>query len=82
MQLSFNYTFEFAGDEVFCCYTIPYTYSEMQKHLDQIHMLSLKESKTQILRMDSIGKSIGGLNIPIIKISSKKFLPVVMIIGR
>ena len=29
MQLSFNYTFEYAGDEVFCCYTIPYTYTEM-----------------------------------------------------
>jgi len=36
MQLSFNYTFEKGGDEVFCCYTIPYTFSDMNLHLEKI----------------------------------------------
>jgi len=34
MQLSFSYTFDYASDEIFCCYTIPYTYTEMQAHLN------------------------------------------------
>jgi hypothetical protein len=42
MQLSFDFTFEFAGDEVFCCYTVPYTYSEMQAYLDEIKFLAKK----------------------------------------
>ena len=42
MQLSFEFTFEFPSDEVFCCYTVPYTYSEMQAHLDEIKFLVKK----------------------------------------
>ena len=54
MQLSFLYNFEQGGDEVFCCYTIPYSYTDMQLHLEHI-----KKSKNA--KVESIGQSIGGL---------------------
>ena len=40
MQLSFNFTFMIGGDEVFCCYTVPYTYTEMLYHLKEIKLLN------------------------------------------
>jgi len=36
MQLSFEYTFTRPGDQVFCCYTVPYSYSDMMSHLSHI----------------------------------------------
>ena len=83
MQLSFNFEFEYDGDEVFCCYTIPYSYSDLQSHLNDLRLLANKTS-TKFLRLDSIGKSIGGLPIPILRISnpSESAKPVIMIIGR
>ena len=77
MQLSFSYTFDYASDEIFCCYTIPYTYTEMQAHLNQLYLM-----KNEVVRIESVGKSIGGLVIPLVKISTKPNLPVVMLIGR
>jgi hypothetical protein len=40
MQLSFNFTFMIGGDEVFCCYTVPYTYTEVMVHLKEIKLLN------------------------------------------
>jgi hypothetical protein len=77
MQLSFSYNFKHGGDEVFCCYTIPYSYTEMQVHINQLKMM-----KDEVIKVDSVGKSIGGLNIPVLKFSSKPNLPIIMIIGR
>jgi hypothetical protein len=39
MQLSFDFTFREGGDEVFCCYTIPYSYSEMLIHINELKLL-------------------------------------------
>ena len=33
MQLSFTYTFAKPYDEIFCAYTLPYTYSTLMAHL-------------------------------------------------
>ena len=98
MQLSFSFTFAHGGDEVFCSYTVPYTYSEMTSHMESIRTAAERQCKNkykvddlfyaekQFVHFGSIGKSMGGMHIPIIKITNpssgdiKK--PVVMIIGR
>ena len=41
--LSFDYRFEHYDDEVFFAYTIPYGYTQMQRHL--VALSSLKELK-------------------------------------
>ena len=83
MQLTFNFNFEYGGDELFCCYTIPYSYHDLQSHINDLRLLSNKTA-TKFLRFESIGKSIGGLPIPILRISHSHTTtkPVIMIIGR
>jgi hypothetical protein len=44
MQLSFNYIFENLNDEVFCAFTVPYSYSTLQSHLKHLKALSSKLS--------------------------------------
>lgn len=39
MQLSFRYNFEHVNDEVFCAYTVPYTYSQLTLHIKQLKTL-------------------------------------------
>jgi len=39
-QLSFEYTFAYPNDQVFCCYTVPYSYSDMMSHLGHLRKLS------------------------------------------
>lgn len=31
--MSFDFKFDFEQDEVFCAYTIPYSYTQMQSHI-------------------------------------------------
>ena len=72
----------------------------MTAHMESLRILAERQSKSEIkltyvfvadkqfVRFGSIGKSIGGMHIPIIKISNAtetgrfKQKPVVMIIGR
>lgn len=35
--LSFDYKFEFCDDEVFFAYTLPYSYTSMQRHIIAIN---------------------------------------------
>ena len=72
-QLSFSYTFDHPDDEVTCSYTVPYTYTEVQHHMTKI---------SNHLPITNIGKSLGNLNIPIVRISNAKNLPVIIVIGR
>jgi hypothetical protein len=84
MQLSFTFNFEYTADEIFCCYTIPYSYSDMQAHLNELRLLS-RERELDFIKLSCIGKSIGGLSIPILRISTCDTVsnkPVIMIIGR
>jgi len=78
------------GDEVFCCYTVPYTYSEVLAHIDELRKLH-DESAFKFIRFESIGYSLSGINMPILKISNQspekiepeyKPKPVIFIIGR
>ncbi len=79
MQLSFCYTFEEINDEVFCAYTVPYTYSAVLAHLKQLKLLS-----TGIAKHTNLGSSLGGINIPLLKISNNfcDLKPIIVIIGR
>ena len=43
--MSFDYTFQFCNDEVFCAYTVPYTYSQMQLHIKMVKQLSDESRK-------------------------------------
>ena len=81
MQLSFTFNFEYGGDEIFCCYTIPYSYSDMQAHLNELRVLS-RSTEKDFIKLSCIGKSIGGLSVPIVRISSGMDKPVIMVIGR
>ena len=72
--LSFEYKFEHADDEVFFSTTIPYTYSNMQRHLLALNQLKeLKDNK--MFEITSIGKSNGKLDMPLVKIRSPKITP-------
>lgn len=69
MQLSFDFQFMIGGDEVFCCYTVPYTYSECLAHLEELKKVH-SASPFKFLRFGTIGRSIAGFDIPIVKISN------------
>ena len=92
--MSFEYKFEFSDDEVFFSYTLPYTYTMMQRPL--LALNQLKEVKEhRMFEVCSIGRSNGHLDMPLIKIKSgrppthsvpyhheKEEKPVIFIIGR
>ena len=40
MQLSFEFNFRYGGDEVLCCYTVPYTYTELTSHINELKALT------------------------------------------
>ena len=81
-SLSFDFQFMIGGDEVFCCYTVPYTYSEVLAHLEEVRRLHAASRKYSLLttmvcclafkfiRFRSIGKSISGIDMPLLKISN------------
>ena len=69
MTLSFTYTFQIKDDEVYCAYTLPYAYSQMQAHLKQLKLLAA-DYPYQIVKFESFGTSLGNLDIPILKIQN------------
>lgn len=88
MQLSFCFRFPKKDDEVFCAYTLPYTYSALQAHLKHLKLLA-SDYPYEFIRFESFGTSLGQIDIPIIKISNKNLetdsydeKPVIVIIGR
>lgn len=83
MQLSFEFNFRYGGDEVLCCYTVPYTFTELQAHINELKALTKFERKYRysppnpsffaeykIIRFESIGQSLGGVDIPLLRISN------------
>jgi murein tripeptide amidase MpaA len=88
MTLSFTYTFQKENDEVFCAYTVPYSYSSLLTHLKQLKLLVNKE-KFDFIRFESLGLSLGGIDVPLLKISNKNDdtevyddKPIIVVIGR
>ena len=67
--MGFDYCFEYSGDEVYCAYTIPYTYTQLQSHIRQIKDVS-EHSPLQFIKFGSIGKSNAGIDIPFMKITN------------
>jgi hypothetical protein len=88
MTLSFTYTFKVENDEVFCAYTVPYSYSVLQTHLKHLKLLANKE-RFDFIRFESLGLSLGGIEVPLLKISNKNEdtevyddKPIIVVIGR
>ena len=92
--MPFDFEFTEGGDEVFCCYTVPYCYTEIMIHINELKFLN-KFSEYKLIRFESIGYSLGGLDIPLLKISNPESFqdpsrssifprnkPVILIIGR
>jgi len=67
--MGFDFCFEHPGDEVYCAYTIPYTYTQLQSHIRQIKDVA-ETSPFQFIKVSSIGKSNGGIDIPVLKITN------------
>jgi hypothetical protein len=74
MQLSFDFKFSEGDDEVFCCYTVPYTYSKLMKHLKAVKLSTSYILECKIAKLITIGKSLGGINIPLLKITSPEVI--------
>ena len=68
--MSFEYTFMYAGDEVYCAYTVPYTYTQMLTHIKHLKLLS-DDSHYKLIRFDSLGSSNGNIDIPLLKITNR-----------
>ena len=64
--LSFEYEFVYENDEVFFAYCVPYTYSLL---CYEIEMVKQKANKLNILEVDTLGVSLLGVNIPLLKIT-------------
>lgn len=83
--MSFDYKFEYGGDEVFVAYTVPYTYTQMQSHFRQIREVA-ETSPFQFIKFSTIGKSNGGVDLPLLKITNqdkkKTNKPIIVILGR
>ena len=84
-MLTFDYTFEYTNDEVYVACTIPYTYSQIQTHIDFLKVLN-NEISYNLFKIESAGKSRGNIDIPVIKITgekkSKKQKPIIVVISR
>ena len=84
--MSFDFKFNYEADEVFVAYTIPYTYTQMQMHLRQIRDVA-EMSPFQFVKFSSIGKSNGGVDLPLVKITNQDkkknpSKPTIVIVGR
>lgn len=86
--MSFDYKFETGNDDVYFSYTVPYSYSQLLSHLRQVKELAESQS-SKLITFSSIGRSNGGFDIPLIKITSPDSdgnvrinKPTVLIIGR
>ena len=66
--LTFDYLFDYANDEVYVACIVPYTYSQIQTHIDFLKGLD-DELRLNLFSVESAGKSRGGVNVPIIKIT-------------
>lgn len=82
-QLSFGLDFEYADDTLYVAYCIPYTYSQL---LNDIHELERKCAKSRVLEVGTNGRSLMGLDIPLLKITdpntSDKGKRVLLVTGR
>lgn len=63
-KLSFTYQFKYEEDLVFFAYSIPYTHTEMMKDL-----LSLEPQYNQIMRVNTLCKTLAGNICPIVTIT-------------
>lgn len=63
--LSFVYTFEYEGDEVFFAHCYPYTYTDLQRYIASVRIRS-----ADILRVDSLCQSIAGNDCPILTLTN------------
>eukprot|EP00826_Nyctotherus_ovalis_P022204 TRINITY_DN17284_c0_g1_i3.p1 TRINITY_DN17284_c0_g1~~TRINITY_DN17284_c0_g1_i3.p1 ORF type:complete len:210 (+),score=36.90 TRINITY_DN17284_c0_g1_i3:69-698(+) len=68
--LSFEYSFDYADDEVFFAYSVPYTYTDMNKLLREIKNI---RNVGEFMREGVLCKSLGGISIPILTITAVSY---------
>ncbi|CDW85188.1 zinc carboxypeptidase family protein [Stylonychia lemnae] len=70
-QLTFTYQFEYPQDEVMFAYSLPYSYSLLQQHIEQYKEIQRQVYKNEDAIFDStlLCKSLSGLSIPLITIT-------------
>lgn len=39
-QFSFTFDFKYAGDQVYCAFSVPYTYTKLKSHIKQLKLLA------------------------------------------
>ena len=62
-SLSFSYTFRFTGEKAFFAYSVPYPYSYLLKTISDL-------SRSSFVHKDIIGRSLSGVEIPILTITN------------
>lgn len=75
--LELEYEFEYQEDEVFFAYCVPYTFSRL--------LLQLKQLPTQYTIQGVLGKSLAGIDIPVLQITdfnSQREKKNILITGR
>ncbi len=68
-QLQFKYNFTKPNTDVYFAYGIPYTYSQMEAFMSEI-----TSTHKDIVRCEKLCESLGGLNLPLLTISSPEFI--------
>jgi hypothetical protein len=94
-SLSFDFKFQHPNDTVYVAYTVPYTYSAILTHIKHLKLLASQKCKgnsvtileSDFISFESLGSSLGGLDIPLLKIRNivedrLDERPIVVIIAR
>lgn len=94
--MSFDFKFQHPNDTVYVAYTVPYSYSAILTHIKHLKLLANQKCKEILLTIflesdfisfESLGLSLGGLDIPLLKIRNiledrPEERPIVVIIAR
>ncbi|CDW76600.1 UNKNOWN [Stylonychia lemnae] len=73
-QVSFEHDFQYENDKVQFSYSVPYSYSRLYNFLKTInreHHLQIPETHNQFIKETQLCKSISGLEVPILTITSR-----------
>ena len=64
-QLQFNYNFTEPNQEVYFAYSVPYTYTDLEKFIKEI-----KEDYPTLLTSKRLCESLGGVDLPLLTITN------------
>lgn len=67
--MSFTYTFQFDKDCVYFAYSVPYSYSDLQRDLD---FIEASEQRSKYFQRKTLCKTLGGVDCEYVTISSRE----------